>query len=90
MSIVYVLIGYYIFLGILALMNVFIILHIVKYKYLGPHYKTILIVYFLLLAVIFGFSHLFILKFDWSQHIYFPSISDFTDNFESNLSNQLK
>lgn len=90
MGIYLILIGYYVFLGVLALMNIFIILHIVKYKYLGPHYKTILIVYFLLLALIFGFSHLFILKFDWSQQIYFPSISDFTENFESNLSNQLK
>lgn len=89
MNIIYILIGYYIILGILAFLNLFIILHIVKYKYLGPHYKIILIVYFILIAFIIGFSHLFILKFDWSQQIYFPSVSDFTENFDGNITNQL-
>ena len=90
MNISYILIGYYVLLGILVLLNIFIILHIVKYRYLGPHYKFILIAYFIIIAFILGFSHLFILKFDWSQQIYLPSVSDFTDNFESNLTNQLK
>ena len=89
MNILYVLIGYYVILGILAFLNIFIILHIVKYKYLGPHYKTIIIVYFVFVAFIIGFTHLFILKFDWSQQMYLPSISDFTQSFEGNITNQL-
>ncbi len=89
MNIFYILIGYYIILGILALFNIFVILHIVKYKYLGPYYKIIFIVYFILMMGILGFTHLFIFKFDWNQQIYLPSISDFTDGFEGSINVQL-
>jgi len=89
MNISYILIGYYIVLGLLVPLNILLILRIIKYKYLGPYYKVILIVYYVLLFMIIGFTHLFIFKFDWSQQIYLPAISDFTDIYNNNANNQL-
>ncbi|NQV13370.1 MAG: hypothetical protein HQ530_03645 [Parcubacteria group bacterium] len=74
MTLIPVLIGYYVVLMLLGVLNFFVILHVVKYKYLGPKYKYILFVYFFILAFIIGLTQLFILKMDWNTTIVFPSL----------------
>lgn len=76
MTLISVLIGYYAVLTLLGVLNFFVVLHVVKYKYLGPKYKYILFVYFFILAFIIGLTQLFIMKVDWNAAIVFPSIID--------------
>lgn len=76
MTLIPFLIGYYVALSILGVLNFFVIVHVFKYKYLGPKYKYILFVYFFILAFVVGFTHLFVLKVDWNTTIIFPSFID--------------
>lgn len=72
MTLIPFLIGYYIALMVLGVLNFFIVIHVIKYKYLGPKYKYILFVYFFILAFIVGLTQLFVLKVGWNQTIIFP------------------
>ena len=73
MTLIPLLIGYYVILMILGVLNFFVVIHVFKYKYLGPKYKYILFVYFFILAFVVGLTQLFILKMDWNQTIIFPA-----------------
>ncbi|MBU1177898.1 hypothetical protein KJ903_01640 [Patescibacteria group bacterium] len=79
MTLIPFLIGYYVALMILGVFNFFVVVHVFKYKYLGPKYKYILFAYFFILAFVIGSTQLFILKVDWNEPIIFPSfVNPFT------------
>jgi len=85
MTLIPFLIAYYILLGILLILNLFVIIHVVKYKYLGPKYKYILFVYFFIFAFIIGITHIFILKIDWGQEISLPNIPILSERLAGDL-----
>lgn len=89
MTLIPFLIAYYALLGILLVLNLFVIIHVVKYKYLGPKYKYILFVYFFIFAFIVGFTHIFILKIDWNQDIAAPTIPIISERISGELLNAL-
>ena len=74
MTLIPFLIGYYVALTLLGVLNFFVIVHVFKYKYLGARYKYILIIYFFILAFVVGATQLFVLKVNWSEVMVFPSI----------------
>jgi len=89
MTLIPFLIGYYVLLGILLVLNLFVIIHVVKYRYLGPKYKYILFMYFFIFAFIIGFTHIFILKIDWNQEISIPSVPILSEKISGDLLNAI-
>ena len=87
MTLIPFLIVYYVLLGIILILNLFVIVHVFKYKYLGPKYKYILFVYFFILAFVIGSTHLFILKINWQQEIILPSIPILSEKLAGDLLN---